>query len=56
MKYTREGAIKKIREFLVSNTRTDETTCQAAARGNQNQTDKQYERDAGGEDYERYLD
>ena len=32
MKYTREEALKKIREYLVANTRTDETTCQAAAR------------------------
>ena len=32
MKYTREDALKRIREFLVSNTRTEETTCEAAAR------------------------
>jgi hypothetical protein len=32
MKYNREEALKKIREFLISNTRDDETTCQAAAR------------------------
>jgi hypothetical protein len=32
MKYTREEALKKIREFLVAQTRDDETTCQAAAR------------------------
>ncbi|HUK83468.1 MAG TPA: hypothetical protein VLZ12_12655 [Verrucomicrobiae bacterium] len=32
MKYTREDALKRIREFLVSSTRDDETTCQAAAR------------------------
>jgi len=32
MKYNREDALKKIREFLVSNTRAEETTCEAAAR------------------------
>jgi len=32
MKYTREDAIKRIREFLITNTRPDETTCEAAAR------------------------
>lgn len=32
MTYPREDALKKIREFLVANTRVDETTCQAAAR------------------------
>ena len=32
MKYTREEAIKRIREFLVASQRPDETTCQAAAR------------------------
>lgn len=32
MKYTRDDALKRIREFLVTNTREDETTCQAAAR------------------------
>ncbi len=32
MNYTREDALHKIREFLVSQTRPDETTCQAAAR------------------------
>ncbi|HUJ71247.1 MAG TPA: hypothetical protein VLZ30_03330, partial [Verrucomicrobiae bacterium] len=32
MKYTREDALKRIREFLVSNTRQEETTCEAAAR------------------------
>jgi hypothetical protein len=32
MKYTREEALKKIREFLVAQTRDDETTCQTAAR------------------------
>ncbi len=32
MRYTREEALKKIRNFLVSQTRPDETTCQAAAR------------------------
>ena len=32
MKYTREEALKKVREFLVAQTRDDETTCQAAAR------------------------
>jgi hypothetical protein len=32
MKYTREEALNKIREFLVANTRDEETTCQAAAR------------------------
>jgi hypothetical protein len=32
MKCTREEALNKIREFLVANTRDEETTCQAAAR------------------------
>lgn len=32
MTYTREQALQRIREFLVSNQREDETTCQAAAR------------------------
>jgi hypothetical protein len=32
MKYSREDALKKIRGYLVANTRDDETTCQAAAR------------------------
>ena len=32
MKYTREEALVKIRQFLAANTRDDETTCQAAAR------------------------
>jgi hypothetical protein len=32
MKYTREEALKKVREFLAAQTRDDETTCQAAAR------------------------
>jgi hypothetical protein len=32
MNYTREEALKRIREFLISQTRPDETTCQAAAR------------------------
>ena len=32
MKYTREQALKRIREFLAASTRPDETTCQAAAR------------------------
>lgn len=32
MKYSREEALKRIRDFLVANTREDETTCQAAAR------------------------
>ena len=32
MKYTREVALKRIREFLVKNTREEETTCQAVAR------------------------
>ena len=32
MRYTREEALKRIREYLVANTRDDETTCQAAAR------------------------
>ena len=32
MKYTREEALKRIREYLASSTRDDETTCQAAAR------------------------
>ena len=32
MKYTREQALNRIREFLVANTRDDETTCLAAAR------------------------
>ena len=32
MKYTRDDALKKIREHLAANTRDDETTCQAAAR------------------------
>lgn len=32
MKYTREDALRKIREYLAANTRDDETTCQATAR------------------------
>jgi hypothetical protein len=32
MNYSREDALKKIRGYLVDNTREDETTCQAAAR------------------------
>jgi hypothetical protein len=32
MKYTREEALKQIRELLLANTRSDETTCQVAAR------------------------
>jgi hypothetical protein len=32
MKYSREEALSRIREFLVRSTRDDETTCQAAAR------------------------
>jgi hypothetical protein len=32
MKYSREEAIQRIRQFLVTNQRPDETTCQAAAR------------------------
>ena len=32
MKYSREEALKRIRDFLVANTRDDETTCQTAAR------------------------
>ena len=32
MKYTREDAIKKIRELLVTSARADETTCETAAR------------------------
>ncbi|MCX7915184.1 MAG: hypothetical protein N3A53_02625, partial [Verrucomicrobiae bacterium] len=32
MRYTREEALKKIRQLLVSHTRPDETTCEAAAR------------------------
>src|SRR5690349_38658 len=32
MKYSREQALQRIREFLVANQRPDETTCQAAAR------------------------
>jgi hypothetical protein len=32
MKYAREQALKRIREFLAASTRPDETTCQAAAR------------------------
>ncbi|MEI6084282.1 MAG: hypothetical protein WCS70_08270 [Verrucomicrobiota bacterium] len=32
MEYTREEAIQRIREFLVANQRSEETTCQAAAR------------------------
>jgi hypothetical protein len=32
MKYSREEALKRIREYLLANTRSDETTCQAAAR------------------------
>ena len=32
MKYSREEALKRVRNFLVANQRTDETTCQAAAR------------------------
>jgi hypothetical protein len=32
MKYTREDALKRVREFLVANTRPEETTCEATAR------------------------
>ena len=32
MKYTREEALQRVREFLGKQTREDETTCQAAAR------------------------
>jgi hypothetical protein len=32
MKYTREEALRKIRQFLVETRRSDETTCQTAAR------------------------
>lgn len=32
MTYTREDALKRIREFLITNTRQEETTCEAAAR------------------------
>lgn len=32
MKYTREQALAKIRQYLAANTRDEETTCQAAAR------------------------
>ena len=32
MTYSREEALTRIRRFLKQNTRTDETTCQAAAR------------------------
>ena len=32
MKYTREEALQRIRQFLAANTRDEETTCQAAAR------------------------
>jgi hypothetical protein len=32
MKYSREDAVKRIRDFLVASQRDDETTCQAAAR------------------------
>ena len=32
MNYTRDEALRRIRGFLVANTRADETTCQAAAR------------------------
>lgn len=32
MTYTRAEALKRIRDFLVTNTRNGETTCQAAAR------------------------
>ncbi len=32
MKYSREEALKRIRDFLVENRRDDETTCQTAAR------------------------
>ena len=32
MRYTREEALNKIREYLVANTRDEETTCQAVAR------------------------
>jgi hypothetical protein len=32
MKYAREQALQRIREFLVANTRDEETTCQVAAR------------------------
>ncbi len=32
MKYTREEALKRIREFLTTSRREDETTCQTAAR------------------------
>lgn len=32
MRYSREDALKKIRQFLVAQTKPDETTCEAAAR------------------------
>jgi hypothetical protein len=32
MRYSREEAITRIRDFLVANTRADETTCQTSAR------------------------
>lgn len=32
MTYTRDAALKRIREFLATNQRDDETTCQTAAR------------------------
>jgi len=32
MKYTREEAVNRVRDFLSSKTRPDETTCEAAAR------------------------
>lgn len=32
MKYSRDEALNKIRQYLVTNTREDETTCQTAAR------------------------
>ncbi len=32
MKYTRQEALQRIRDFLVANQRPDETTCQTAAR------------------------
>src|SRR5438552_10705455 len=32
MNYTREGALQRIRQFLLSNMAEDETTCQTAAR------------------------
>jgi hypothetical protein len=32
LKYTREDALKRIRDFLLSRQREDETTCQTAAR------------------------